>query len=140
MRVVIQNEYKEQSLDGYFPDEIFTLENFAKLDASSLESIDCLDILDYQIERDSILQLILSKLRYSGRVTFVGTDLTAVCLEILNQKINTQQAFNALYGGKMSTVAISEMVVLLQQYGLKILNARLQNDQYFVSAERIIKN
>ncbi len=94
------------------------------------------NILDYVVNRNEVLALLISKLRYGGRISFTGVDLDSISLSLVARKITATQAANALYSGRLAVTTLEEMSKKLMENGLEVITHRLQEPQYFITARR----
>ena len=94
------------------------------------------DVLDYVVPRNQILEAILDKVRYGGRIVFTGLDLDEAARATVTRFIDTETSINLFYAGRASAVPLLYMKGILTQYGYKILNARLDGLYYMITVER----
>ena len=112
--------------------------------AQSLDNASCIEVdlhncLDYTMERDQILQIAISKLRYSGVLRIYGIDLNMVMYNATSGNLNIQQTQQLLYSGKLSADTYENVVAKLKQAQLTIINESLTDNQYFITAKRELK-
>ncbi len=120
-----------------------TLEHihYSQLDMVSDASCDninigsCLDYIPVQY-RITILQKILSKLRYNGSVEIDGTDIVEVSRSIYYGGLVGENICVALYNGKQSVDSIGNFSNLLEQFGLHINIKQINGFSYYIKATR----
>lgn len=83
-----------------------------------------------------ILPSLLSKIRHSGLIKLVGTELQEIARGLYTRSLSLQDANKLLYDGKVRCFSIEQVVELLQNSGFKISKKRLNNCEYFVEAVR----
>lgn len=108
-------------------------------EATEIIALDLIDFIPLQ-EKESVMKHWLSKLAIGGTITIGGTDLYQVAKAFaLNQlKLGETAAF--LYGDNLSRsglITCAQMKKILEDSGLKVLEARLNNFSYHVIAERV---
>lgn len=89
------------------------------------------------------LSLLVSKLRHGGKLHIHGLDANEVNKAYYGGMITLEQYNNMIFGSKthawaffQSITNIYEITQVLKSAGLKILNKRLPNFHYSISAER----
>jgi hypothetical protein len=89
-----------------------------------------------------LLELYISKLRHGGVMTVLGTDIYQVSLAIVNRSIDVLVANKLIFGGPdisnlhSSLVSINDIVIILEEAGLKITKKALNGVSYVVEAKR----
>ena len=116
------------------------LSHIKSIDNASCIEIEIGNCLDYALERNEILQVAISKLRYNGVLNMNGIDLDEIMYNAVAGKINTQQLQQLLYSGKMSADTYENTINQLQQAQLTITNETLSDNQYFITAKRRLPN
>lgn len=96
--------------------------------------------LDYALERDQLLSIIVDKLRYNGILSISGVDLDEVihCASI--GLVTTEELIQLLYAGKMSADTYDNIIQKLVEKKLTIEHQNIDNYQYFVTAIRKLPN
>ncbi len=107
-----------------------------KVPAAIATELLCEDVLDFVPNRLEFLGKLLSKLRYGGKISLVGIDIDEVARSLMNRQINVDVAANFLYSGRLSGSCVGDMTNILEQNGIKVLTTRLQNNHYYILAER----
>ena len=110
------------------------------IDNASCMEIEVGSCLDYVLERDQLLSIIISKLRYGGIVKLDGTNLEEVMYNASVGKLNTPQVQQLLYSGRLSADSYSATIAKLKMAQLTILNDNFGNNQYFITAKRELPN
>lgn len=95
---------------------------------------DLLSDLSYE-DATNVLVAISAKLRKSGIMRMVATDLRLVCKEILYGQMSEQDA-NQLFATKNFLISAHEMTTILHHIGLHIETMQLNGLQYEFSATR----
>ena len=110
--------------------QVQTLEN-----ASCME-IDVCSCLDYALERDQILTILINKLRYEGVLKISGVDLNEVIYNYSVGKLSIQQLQQFLYAGRLSADSYENIIQKLKQAQLIIIHSNISDNQYFITAKR----
>lgn len=110
------------------------------IDNASCMEIEVGNCLDYVLERDQLLSIIISKLRYGGIIKLNGTNLEEVMYNASVGKLNTPQVQQWLYSGRLSVDSYSAMITKLTQSQLTIINDSFGDNQYFLTAKRELPN
>ena len=112
------------------------LTHIQSIDNASCMEIEVGNCLDYALERNEILQVIISKLRYNGTLQINGIDLTEIMYNVVSGNLNLPQVQQLLYAGKLSAGTYENTKQQLQQANLTIINETLVDNQYFFTAKR----
>ena len=112
------------------------LTHIQSVDNASCVELEVNNCLDYALERDEILQVIINKLRYGGILKINGIDLDEIMYNAVAGNINISQLQQLLYSGKMSADTYENTIQKLQQAQLTITNETLNDNQYFITAKR----
>lgn len=139
-----QSDRVEFYIDDQHPQINDNIQYLHLTHAQSLDNAGCIEIdlhncLDYTMERDQILQIAISKLRYNGVLRINGIDLDMVMYNAISGNLNIQQAQQLLYSGKLSADTYENVVAKLKQAQLTIINESLTDNQYFIAAKRELK-
>jgi len=130
-----------QTVDSERHDIICDLEEMVQqVPSSAATVIDCQDSLDYVMNQIETLSVVVSKLRYGGRITLHGLDLYELSLRLLRGEVNLQETSNLIYNGRQSSTGLLDVMHKLEQLGLTIQIGRLNEIEYYISAERPLKN
>ncbi len=116
------------------------LTHLQSVDNASCMEIEVGNCLDYALERDEILSVLIGKLRYGGILKISGTDLDEIVYNASTGVLNVPQLQQLLYAGKLSADTYENMMQKLQQAKLTIINEELNNNQYFITAKRELVN
>ncbi len=137
MKIKINHPKQDETQDIKNPDiSSLTIDDIKKLEDSICTELYAGVVLDYYINRNEVLTMLVKKIRYGGKLILYGTDLLCVAFSFSSGSINSQQASDTLYGGKQSTSSMEHMCELLKSMGLNILTTNLINDRYTITAQR----
>lgn len=123
----------EYSGSGY---KVVQYDQLESVTDSSATEILCEDVLDYVENRFETLDKILRKLRHGGRIIIAGIELEDTARQLVTHVMDMDTIISLLYGGRHSTSSVYIMTNRLQQYGLSIMNARISNNKYYITASR----
>lgn len=137
MRVYIK---KEENVTNDNVDISVTINELDNVIQSSATELICEDILDFNEDRQAVLQKLVSKLRYTGRIVLTGIDVDELSRELLNRNISPREAVSYLYSGRRSGSTINIMIEDLQNFGLRVINTRLHGTFYYIVAQRDARN
>jgi len=112
------------------------ISNINSIDNATCMSIELNDCLDYVQERPQMLQAVVQKLRIDGVLSLTGVDFDAVTYNYDSGLLNLSQAQQLLYFGKTSVDTLGNMTNQIKAHGLKIVKQSLNNNQYFIVAQR----
>lgn len=107
---------------------------------ASIDSIRLGSVLDFIEDRDNLLQVIVSKLRYGGEIELLGTDIYDVARGLHHAELDLDDAHKLLYGNRQSTDTLQNVVHALQQLGLEVKIKRIHKYVYYVKAIRPAAN
>jgi len=115
---------------------IISIAEIEALPNAGMTEIDCDLTLDRVGDRSQVLTVILKKLRKGGRLIIKGNDVDEIARLVHLKLVSQDNLLPILYNGRQSISSVNLMVSTLKQAGLKILNARMENAEYFIVAER----
>lgn len=102
--------------------------------ATHIVAIDALDSIPFSLLGDFI-KSIQNKLRAGGHIVLGGLELTAICQDLLNNNLDTQQ-FNETILNKKGLYKNQYITNLLTRIGLKINNVKIKGYNYEITASR----
>ncbi len=137
MRVYIKKD--EVTVNDSADISCFLKELDIVLPASATDII-CEDALDFSRNRVENIRAIVSKMRYGGRLVITGLDVDELARELINRNISSLEACNLLYGERESASTINIMIGQLREFGIDIVNCRLQGVFYYILATRNARN
>jgi hypothetical protein len=114
-------------------------------DSGEVDELVVQHILDYfpMSATDSMLSGWLAKLSKNGIITLLGQDLTLLAKEFVARRISIEDYCAALYGFqqqpwqfKKSGLTLTQITEVLKSRGYKILEAKIENVQYTIRAQR----
>lgn len=110
-------------------------------DLPKIESASCLHIrlgntLDFYRNRDDLLKLTLSKIRYGGKISMCGTDVEVLARGIYNGAFSKEQINDMLYSDKASISDCQSVKNILLESGFVLEKTRFENTEYFLEATR----
>ena len=110
-------------------------------DLVSVDNASCKEIyLGYLLDeikdesKEDVLDSIIRKMRHGGKIEITGTDLKEVARQLTYGSIEEARAIELV--STYNLCSIHFLAELLASRGLKILNKRLVNLGYYISAER----
>ncbi len=111
---------------------------------NSIEDATCLSIelnncLDYVLKRQEMLRTVVQKLRIDGVLSLNGIDLDSIAYNYNSGTLNLSQTQQLLYAGRTSIDTLGNMAAQTSAYGLKTIKQTLDNNQYFLKAQRMVK-
>ena len=117
------------------------IKNLSQIPTASCKTIRLANAMDYVplSQRDDVLKLALEKLRYGGKIIISGIDIYGISQALVSGYINNQSINSSIYGGKLSSSSMHEVISLIQKYSnLEVNNAKLENQNtcYSVVARR----
>jgi len=121
--------------DGAGFDKVVKLSELDSL-SQSVTVLEINNILDTVPNRDELLKVLLSKLRYGGRIILNGTDIDNVTQALVSRAINIEEASQRLYDGRMSCSSANAMIEKLTSFGIKITKVKFNQFDYMIVAER----
>ncbi len=132
MRIFIGNENIDNSYDKVYN----SIEEISSLEPSSVTHVECM-VLDNIADRNQGIKLMLSKLRYGGRLSLIGVDVNLVSLALINGQLNVESLSNIMYKDKRSISSLMNMISIFNQIpGIKVMNAFTENLEYILTVER----
>lgn len=137
MRLFIQHDPNQRNDAA---DISCTVEQLKSIPSATVTEIICENALDYQVDRLSAIQELVSKLRYGGRLIMTGVDVNETSRELLNGTISIDEALSLLYGGKRSADSALRMKSIFTELGLEVVNCRVNNLYYYILVRRNAKN
>lgn len=137
MKVIITHPNLHSVTDSSF--EEVSLQNLASLDDSSCTAINLADCMDYvpSAEREKLLSLALSKLRFGGEIYISGTDALSVSHQLTYGQINIAQFNTSIFEGRLSCSKVDDTINYLKNSGIEIDNVKLDGLYYSVKAKRV---
>ena len=114
------------------------LTHLQTIDNASCFKIEANDCLDFSLGRDEFLGVIVSKLRYNGILNINGIDLQDVIFHGSTGMLDISQLQKLLYQGKLSADSFEQMRDKLQKLGLTIISYTINQNQYFITAKRLL--
>lgn len=133
IKITHTNQLQEPLDDDYTS---FKLEELNQLEDSICTELYIGDILDYHINRNEVLVMLIKKLRYGGTIVIHGVDIYTMALQLYTGIINGQQATQMLYSGRQSASTMEDVCSILRQCGLHILNVNISQHIYSITAHR----
>lgn len=112
------------------------IDSLSQIPNSVFDSIDVGDVLDFVVERDKAIMLIIQKLKYEGSIIIHGTDILEVVRCGYIGLMDVAKLNEALYGGRASSDAINNIVNKLLGLGLTPVQKQIENARYYVKATR----
>ena len=97
------------------------------------------DCLDYVLDRDQLLSIIISKLRYNGVLKIQGVDLQEVMWKFINGFLPIVNVQELLYSVRMSGDTYEDTVAKLKSAKLDITKGLFNDNKYFIEAVRLIQ-
>jgi hypothetical protein len=114
-------------------------------DNGEVEELIVQHVLDYfpMQMTDKILSGWLAKLAKGGIITLVGNDLVLLAKEFAARRISIEDYCMGLYGHqqqswafKKSGLTLTQVVEVLKSLGYKVIEAKIENVQYTIRAQR----
>jgi len=102
----------------------------------SVDDIMIQDLLDYVDRPEELLNSIIKKIRYGGRLTITGTDITEIFRAYSTGGLSLDQTAQLIYNGKRQTTSATELSDKLRQRGLSIITVRTNYYKYAIIVER----
>jgi len=133
IKITHTNQLQEPLDDDYTS---FKLEELNQLEDSICTELYIGDVLDYCVNRNEALVMLIKKLRYGGTIVIHGVDICTMALQLYTGIINGQQATQMLYSGRQSASTMEDICSILRQCGLNILNISISQNIYSVTAHR----
>lgn len=137
MKIKINHPKQDNNTDIENPDTTtLTIDKIQKLEDSVCTELYVGTVLDYYVNRNDMLTMLVKKIRYGGELILCGTDLLSVAFLFSSGSINSQQASDMLYNDKRSTSSIEDMCQMLTNMGFLINHTTIINNQYTITAQR----
>jgi len=118
------------------------LDSLNEMSDAVCDSIEVNNILDFIFTRDrnNMLNVIASKLKYNGQLSINGNDIHIVS-SFLDQSLMTlDQVNNSILNGKLSIDSTSSMITKLESLGLEIVRVSIDGTEYSIEAKRKAPN
>jgi hypothetical protein len=85
--------------------------------------------------RDDILKVALGKIRYGGKITLDGLDISVIGRNMYNGRYTNSEINNILFSN-LSMSDIKEMTDILLASGFEIERSRFDDSSYYIEASR----
>lgn len=90
-------------------------------------------------EREGILSSLLTKLRYNGLITIIGTDYYELCRQVVLQNLADPKEISSLFENLKSISSIFVLENDLTSKGLVINTKGLEGLEYIISGKKVLK-
>lgn len=130
-------QIEHSTITEYQPDiEKISLYNLSMVEDHSIESINLYNILEFEDKNNinSTIQLIVSKLRLSGRASLIALDLNKLCELYLDNFLSIDE-FHSLSHNKF-LYPVSKMVDILKQNQCEIKIVKTDRMIYYIEFGR----
>ena len=116
-----------------------------QIDMAGLNDVIPASLVDLNIEHTldvagdiiNTLELIVKKLRHSGKITIHGTDILEVTRGLVCGYLPYDAGIKLLYENKKETTSLEVLITSLEGLGFQIVQKRCNNYKYFVEAKRL---
>jgi len=117
--------------------EAFSIENLEKIPDATCTGI-YMGCLDFVQERENLIKLATSKLRYGANIIVEGVDILDLARNLHTGNIDVVTANKLLYsnGASISCDTISNVYIYLTNAGLRIKRSRVCGNRFMIEAER----
>lgn len=133
IKITHPKQFQEPLDDDY---TLFKLEDINQLEDSICTELYVGDVLDYCVNRNEVLVMLIKKLRYGGTIIINGVDIYTMALQLYTGVINGQQATQMLYSGRQSASTMEDVCSILRQCSTHILNVNISQHIYSITAHR----
>ena len=113
-----------------------TLEQLNAVAPASLTHLDLGDWCDKVEQRNTVLEVAISKIRYEGFIEIRGIDVCEVARSVYTGSITVEQVNRAIYNGRKSLSNIFAMREVLTSKRLTILENKFDGPAYYLKAVR----
>ena len=130
-------QIQHHTITEYQPDiEKIELENLHKIEDHSIEHINLYNVLEFESKQNiyTAIQLILSKLRLTGRASLIALDLNRLCELYLDNFISIDEFHSLSYNKNLYPV--SKMVDILKQNRCDIKLVKTDRMIYYIESGR----
>jgi hypothetical protein len=132
MRLYIVANVNDKTPDNYIK---ITLDSLQNIPDSVADEIYC-PIFDWINGQEQFLALLVKKLKYGGKLTITGTDISMVCDGVMYGRLQIIEAKQFLYNGRAQTNTLMETQSLFVKYGLIVGTIEYENFSYKIEGNR----
>jgi threonine dehydrogenase-like Zn-dependent dehydrogenase len=123
-------------LEGQQEIDINQIPDIVDGSCSEIRVGDLLDHVEYESQM-TVLDTILSKVRYGGTVHFAGVDIYQIAHSLTFGVINSQKAIQTLFSNNhKSATCMSTLIDQLNSRGFTVATSEIYHQQYVISAKK----
>ena len=113
------------------------INEISSIDDASCDDLFLGDCLDYiSTEKQDLIDMACSKIKYGGRLVVIGSDLQEICKAKSSGAINEERANSMLYSGRTGLFSAMTLVDAITQKGLRSSSRAVNGFKYTLTFER----